>query len=298
MKIPNKKTIQLPHGETLAYLEQGHGPKTILLVHGNMSSSIHYLPLLERIPQEYRVIVPDMRGFGDSTYHHEFNSLQELATEMIHLMDALHIEQASVAGWSTGGGVALLMAAHHPKRVERVVLIESTGYNGYPIFQKDEKGQPKMGVPYLSKQDMAKDPVQVVPAQQAMETKNVAFMDYLWNLAIYTGAHKPTPEANQLYLSETLKQRCLADVDWSLAVLNMGHTPNLYGPGDGSIDQVTCPVLSIWGNKDITVPEYMVRTTVEAIGENATLKVYENCGHSPLVDAPDQLAKDLLAFIQ
>jgi pimeloyl-ACP methyl ester carboxylesterase len=298
MKIPNKKMIQLPHGETIAYVEQGHGPKTILLVHGNMSSSIHYVPLLERIPEEYRVIAPDMRGFGDSTYHHEFNSLQELATEMIHLMDALHVEQASVVGWSTGGGVALLMAAHHPTRVERIFLIESTGYNGYPIFQKDEKGQPKMGVPYLSKKDMAKDPIQVVPAQQAMETNNVAFMDYLWNLAIYTGAHKPTPEANQLYLAETLKQRCLADIDWSLAALNMGHTPNLYGPGDGSIDRVTCPVLSIWGNKDITVPEYMVRTTVEAIGENATLKVYDNCGHSPLVDAPDQLAKDLLEFIQ
>jgi pimeloyl-ACP methyl ester carboxylesterase len=90
----------------------------------------------------------------------------------------------------------------------------------------------------------------------------------------------------------------LADVDWSLAVFNMGHTPNLYGPGDGSIDHVICPVLSIWGNKDITVPEYMVRTTVEAIGENAILKVYENCGHSPLVDAPEQLAKDLLDFLQ
>lgn len=295
MVTPTKKSLLLSNGETIAYLDQGKGPQTFLLIHGNMSSSLHYLPLIERLPKDARIIAPDMRGFGDSSYVSRFNSLYDLADDILLFVDALKIKQVIVIGWSTGGGIALRLASVRPSLVRKIVLIESMSYKGYPIFKKDEKGQALLGQVYASKDAMAIDPVQVAPAVAAMATKNVAFMSYLWDVAIYS-VNKPTAEQNQLFIAETLKQRNLVDIDWGLATFNMGSGSNLYTNGDHSIEKVKAPVLSIWSKKDYVVLEYMVKETVAALGSLATLKVYENSGHSPLIDCPDQLAKDIIEF--
>lgn len=293
----DKKIIALRNGEQLAYVEQGSGEQTILLIHGNMSSSLHYLPLFERFPHSLRVIAPDMRGFGDSTYHQRFNSLYELADDLIDFIDRLNLEKIVLVGWSTGGGIALRIAAIRPALVQKIILIESMSYKGYPVFKKDEKGQPILGQVYASKDEMASDPVQVAPAVAAMATKNIAYMSYLWDVAIYS-VHKPTPEQNKLFIDETLKQRNLVDIDWGLATFNMSDSFNFYTMGDRSIELVQAPVLSIWSKKDYVVLEYMVRETVTALGNRATLKLYEESGHSPLIDCPDQLATDILEFIR
>ena len=57
-----KKFVELPNKEKLAYLDMGQGSEVFVLVHGNMSSSIHYKPLIERLKNQYRIIAPDMRG--------------------------------------------------------------------------------------------------------------------------------------------------------------------------------------------------------------------------------------------
>jgi pimeloyl-ACP methyl ester carboxylesterase len=103
-----KHAIDLPNGETYAYLDEGQG-ETILFIHGNMSSSLHYLPLLERI-KGYRLLVPDLRGFGDSTYNSRFSSLGELAGDLKLFADRLGVARAHLAGWSTGGGIDFELA--------------------------------------------------------------------------------------------------------------------------------------------------------------------------------------------
>ena len=292
-----KKTLLLPNGETLAYLEHGTGKQVLFLIHGNMSSGVHFLPLIERLENDFHIIAPDMRGFGDSSYHHRFDSLHELAEDLASFANAFHLKNMIVAGWSTGGGVALSLAAHHPELVKKIVLIESMSYRGYPLFTKDAAGKSVLGSVYKTKDDMAKDPIQVAPAVAAMETKNFPFMSWLWDISIYSNK-KPTPEQNKLFIDETLKQRNLVDIDWSIASFNMGVGTNLYSLGDDSIKKVTVPVLSFWGKKDYVVLEYMVKETVAVLGDQARLITFENSGHSPLVDEPDALAEHIKAFAQ
>ena len=67
--------------ETLAYLDEGQG-EVVLMIHGNMSSSVHYQPLISRIKDHYRCIAVDLRGFGDSTYNNRFDTLAELAEDV------------------------------------------------------------------------------------------------------------------------------------------------------------------------------------------------------------------------
>ena len=75
-----KKFISIG-SETLAYLDEGQGD-VVLMVHGNMSSSVHYEPLITRIKGKYRCVAVDLRGFGDSTYNNRFDTLEELADDV------------------------------------------------------------------------------------------------------------------------------------------------------------------------------------------------------------------------
>jgi pimeloyl-ACP methyl ester carboxylesterase len=285
----NKKYMNLPNGETYAYLDEGEG-ETILFIHGNMSSSLHYLPLFERV-KGYRLLAPDLRGFGDSSYHARFSSLGELAEDVKLFADGLGITKAHLVGWSTGGGIAFELAVRYPGFVRSVFSIEGVGHRGYPLYKKEGDTQR----PYADKEEMAGDPVSVAPPLAAFAAGNAAFFDGLWDKAIYPH-RKPAPEVNKLFIGETMKQRCLVDVDWALANFNMSGASNGYTAGTGTIGTISCPVACTSGVSDYVVPPDAIKANVEAI-PGARLLVYENCGHSPPVDCPDRLAADLLAFI-
>ncbi|MFA5419458.1 MAG: alpha/beta hydrolase [Bacteroidales bacterium] len=292
-----KNKMLLANGETIAYLEQGHGKQVIILIHGNLSSSVYFRPLLKRLPENLRVIAMDLRGFGDSTYHKHITSLKDLADDVSMLMNALMIEKAVIVGWSLGGGVAMEFAAAYPQKTTKLVLIDSTTHKGYPIFKKNAAFQPVVGQIYESAEEMATDPVQIKPVIDAISAKNAAFLAYIYDLTIYT-KNKPTPEANAEYIAETMKQRNLADVDYALACLNMGVEPNFYRPGMKTIQNIKCPVLHFWGTLDKTVPEYMVLENLKALEKQSRYVKFSDCGHSTLVANPDELALSLLDFIK
>ena len=278
--------------ETLAYLDEGQGP-VVVMVHGNMSSSVHYEPLITRIKDKYRCIAVDLRGFGDSSYNNRFDTLEELADDVAAFTDALGIDSFYLVGWSNGGGVSLRLCAKYPEKVKKFFDIEGAGLKGYPLYKKEN--YQSTGKPYANKEEMAGDPMQVAPVLGIFAKGDAAMMTAIWDATIYT-VNKPTREQNDLWMSETLKQRNLVDLDWALATLNMSDEYTPYGKGDGSIKNIKCPVALTMAEKDIVVPDYMVLDNYNALGSLATLLPYENCGHSPMVDCPDKLAEDVCKF--
>ena len=286
-----KKFISIGN-ETLAYLDEGQGP-VVVMVHGNMSSSVHYEPLISRIKDSYRCIAVDLRGFGDSTYNNRFDTLEELADDVNSFTEALGIDSYYLVGWSNGGGVSLKICAKYPEKVKKFFDIEGAGLKGYPLYKKEN--YQSTGEPYASKEEMASDPMQVAPVLSIFEKGDSAMMTSIWDATIYT-VNKPTREQSEIWMAETMKQRNLVDLDWALATLNMSDEYTPYGPGDGSIKNIKCPVALTMAEKDIVVPDYMVLDNYNALGELATLLPYENCGHSPMVDCPDRVAKDIREF--
>ncbi len=278
--------------EEIAYLDIGTGP-VVVMVHGNMSSSVHYEPLISRIKDKYRCIAVDLRGFGDSSYNNRFDTLEELADDVNLFTEALGIDSYYLVGWSNGGGVSLKLCAKYPDKVKKFFDIEGAGLKGYPLYKKENFKS--TGLPYASKEEMATDPMQVAPVLAIFAKGDAAMMTSIWDATIYT-VNKPTREQNDLWMSETLKQRNLVDLDWALANLNMSDEYTPYGKGDGSIKNIRCPVALTMAEKDVVVPDYMVLDNYNALGALATLLPYENCGHSPMVDCPDRLAEDVVKF--
>ena len=278
--------------EELAYLDVGQGP-VVVMVHGNMSSSVHYEPLISRIKDKYRCIAVDLRGFGDSSYNNRFDTLEELADDVNLFTEALGIDSYYLVGWSNGGGVSLKICAKYPEKVKKFFDIEGASLKGYPLYKKEN--YQSTGKPYANKEEMATDPMQVAPVLSIFEKGDAAMMTAIWDATIYT-VNKPTREQNDLWMSETLKQRNLVDLDWALATLNMSDEYTPYGKGDGTIKNIKCPVALTMAEKDIVVPDYMVLDNYNALGDLATLLPYPNCGHSPMVDCPDKLANDVVEF--
>lgn len=290
----NKKKVTLPNHEEYFYLETEKKDKTIVLIHGNLSSSIHYLPLIEVLKEEYHILAPDMRGFGDSSYHTPIDSLEDLSDDIAMFMNEKGVKNAHIFGWSTGGAIALKIAAKYPKLVDKIVLIESASYRGYPVYQKDANGAPLVGQVYHTKEELALDPVNVLPIKNALEQQDYNFMKFIWDNLIYN-VGTPYKEYD-LFLKESLKQRNIVDIDWALTTFNMSNFTNGLTMGDDSIKKVTQPVLSLWGDKDIVVLEYMIDETIEAL-QNAKKVVIKDSGHSPIDTKTNEIVKEIRQFL-
>lgn len=291
------KSVQLSNGETLGYREAGSGDKLILLIHGNMTSSKHWQPVLEAMPDGYRMVAVDMRGFGISSYNTPINSLKDFADDIKEFIDILGLKDFTVVGWSTGGGVAMELVANYPGYANKLILLETVGYKGYPIFRKDANGQPIPGDLLKTKEEIAQDPIQVIPILNAYANKDRNTLKMIWNASIYTH-NQPDEATYEEYVDDMLTQRNLVDVDYALAHFNMSHESNGVSEGTGRIDNIDIPTLVLWGRRDLVVPEYMATTTAEAIGDNAKLVYLENCGHSPIVDDLEGMIKVWLEFIK
>jgi pimeloyl-ACP methyl ester carboxylesterase len=112
-------------GEAI-HVEQSGAGDPIVLVHGFPSSSFSFHRLAPILARRRRVIALDLPGLGLSHRDHRRGlSLQAHADRIARLLDALGIERASVLGVSMGGGVAQRLAATHPERVDRLVLVAS-----------------------------------------------------------------------------------------------------------------------------------------------------------------------------
>lgn len=112
------------------YVHAGSGP-VVLMLHGGgpgASGYSNYSRNVEALATHFRVIVPDMPGYGRSTKGvSRSDPFGDLATSMHGLLDALQLERAHVVGNSLGGACALRMALDRPERVGRLVLMGPGG---------------------------------------------------------------------------------------------------------------------------------------------------------------------------
>jgi pimeloyl-ACP methyl ester carboxylesterase len=91
------------------------GP-AVLFVHGNVSSSLFWQPLMLALPQEYRPLAIDLRGFGDTDAWgvNATHGLRDYSDDLAAVIDALGLEAVHLVGWSMGGGVVLQYLVDRP----------------------------------------------------------------------------------------------------------------------------------------------------------------------------------------
>jgi pimeloyl-ACP methyl ester carboxylesterase len=123
------------------YLEAGQG-SPVVLIHGSgpgVTAYANWRLVLPVLAERFRVLAPDMAGFGFSERPEKADYGVDLWVEqLVGFLDALGIDRASVVGNSFGGAIGLRLAARHPDRVGKLVLMGSMGID-FPITQGLER---------------------------------------------------------------------------------------------------------------------------------------------------------------
>ncbi len=253
-------------GFDIPYLEGGSGP-ALLLIHGFAGDKDNFTRIARFLTPHYRVIIPDLPGFGDAGRNPaETYFMADQVERLNGLLSQLEVHQVHIGGNSMGGFIAAQFAASHPALVASVWLLDPAGTEAShdtPMLQD-----------YLT------------TGQMPLLGKSPDVFDIM--LAATT--HK-TPWVPG-FVRRVLARRAIADFDLHTTILGQLHTsPKLeatYGP-------MPVPALVVWGKQDrVLNPKGM--DSFKALFPNAQLRLMEGIGHLPMVEAPRKSAQDYLAF--
>ncbi|KUJ65308.1 alpha/beta hydrolase [Streptomyces albus subsp. albus] len=126
-RIPTDRlTVQI----TETAREEG---EPVVFVHGNVSSAAFWRTTLPLLPERYRPIAPDLRGFGgtDPLPIDATRGLRDHVDDLAALLAALGVDRAHLVGWSMGGGVVMQYLREHPAAVRSLTLVNPVSPYGF-----------------------------------------------------------------------------------------------------------------------------------------------------------------------
>ncbi|MCX4744863.1 alpha/beta hydrolase [Kitasatospora sp. NBC_01287] len=128
--MPNITTARL----AVHYREvPGRTGEPVLLVHGNVSDSSFWQRTMLDLPERYRPIAPDLRGFGatEPLPVDARRGVRDYADDLLALIEALDLGRVHLVGWSLGGGVALQLLRDHSALLRSVTLVNPVSPYGF-----------------------------------------------------------------------------------------------------------------------------------------------------------------------
>lgn len=251
------------------YLEGGCGEPLVLL-HGFNADCHHFCRVAPHLRQHFRLIVPDLPGFGDTQFDQEpdFN-IDQQASRLLSWLDALNIDRCYVGGNSMGGYLALAMAKQSPERIRGLWLLAPGGLRTAPL------------APVLQEvQEERHNPLVVRSHEDFHRLLRYCFVNPPW---------MPTP------LLRFLAQRAMANHAQAQrifdAMLNDSTDAETLAAG------LTTPTLLVWGEADQVLHAEGAAVLAELMPQAKVLSL-EQVGHLPQLEAPRLVAESWLSFAQ
>jgi len=274
----------VPGGTTRFFCRAlGHGDDVALLLHGWPEDGTAWRHVAPRLADNgWRVVAPDLKGFGRSDAPKSGYDPQTLGDEISQLIRNLHVRKAVVVGHDWGGAVALATAFRHPGHVRHLVMMSS------PYRQIDLKAAwhiPLFNLPILPEIAFRIAPRQLVRAavRYAAERDDV-FDDEA--LARYGAAIAAAPKGWLSYYRTMSRQAVTA---WAMRRVRKA-IPVLDDPGPPNTLRV--PVTVVWGHEDRATPLHLGRRV--AYDLKGDLVSIPGVGHFPHEEDPDAVAEILL----
>lgn len=267
MDEPRHVTLGNSH---IAYDQYGDGPTPLLLLHGIPGWRGNWARVARLLGSTYRVIVPDLMGFGESGPAPGDNHAVGQSRAVAHLLDALGIEAAHVAGFDFGGPIAVTLVREHPSRVRSLALLATNVFTDTPV-----------PLPLR----IAKVPIAGELAFRIMMGRTGQRM--LWIPA--TRNRRAFPWARY---REVLQFSRGVTSTREIFLHSLRHLDRLYRPIEEHLPRITVPTTVVWGTADPFFPVSVGRRTAAAIPGARYVEV-NDCGHFIPEEQPDLVAREL-----
>lgn len=263
--------VDIPNGGRLYYVEEGSGP-IVLMLHGHTLDRRMWEPQIHVLSKSYRVICPDLRGYGKSSK--QYDGLQFTHTDdVIAFMDALQIEKAHVVGLSMGSFIASELVAMHSDR-----LITATLASG------NIRNMPGPSTPF-SNEEIAKSDAAIA----ANKAKGIEAWKHDWIEQLVGGGGS---QAEQIRESVTQQVN-----DWDSWQLLHRECRAYYGHEANDAlkaNRPTVPTLIISGDKEKKSP---VNPMLKYL-PNGVQHVIQDCGHMSNMERPAEFNALLLEHMK
>lgn len=221
--LPQNKTVKLSHsGVAVFYREQTPDPEApvVLLLHGFPSSSHQYRNLIPRLATKYRVIAPDLPGFGFTVVPSNFKySFESLTTTIAEFLDQLSITKFIVYVFDYGAPVGFRLALQRPDAIRAIVSQNGNAYaegfgdvwgpiqefwaskNSAEVRSKVESAMLTFDATKFQYENGTPDPESIAPESYYLDyallsrpgNKDIQldlFLDYQNNVALYEDFHQ------------------------------------------------------------------------------------------------------------
>ena len=259
--------IKKIRGIELAYEDLGNG-KPIVLIHGQPFNRSMWRYQTRELTENYRLIIPDLRGYGESQISKGMVLLDELALDIAELLDELHIENTMLIGLSMGGQIALEFFKLFPKRVNGLVLADTDSR------AEDEEGYKRR---IMLSEKMVRDGMKKFTAERIHHF-----------ISDFTMNNLPEVVSHLREMMETTNPIGSAAVQRGRAE-RKDLTPIL--------EQIKVPTLVMVGEHDKFTPVPTALFIHERV-ENSRLSIIEKAGHIPNMEQPEKFNSTLKVFLK
>jgi len=289
-----RRDQKLVNGVEINFVQGGDGP-AVLMLHGYPQTHVLWHKVAPQLITDYRVLAPDMRGYGDSSKpaatpgDHVVYCKRTMAQDIVALMEALNIDTWHVVGHDRGVRVGHRMALDNPSRVSSLTSLDVV-----PTQQAFENMDAQMAMAFFHWVLMR----QPHPVPETMIGNSVDFyFDFLMETWCATEGAL-TDEAMAEY------RRCFCNQEAVNATVAEYRSAELDLEHDNADrnTKLTCPVMVLWGNNTEKRPGWQTgerlnmldawQLRAEAVRGKAL-----DCAHFIPEERPDEVVSELRAFL-
>ena len=265
----------------LAYVDEGKGKETILMIHGLGS----YLPAwkknISELSKYYRVIAVDLPGYGKSSKLPHSGLMSFYAGVIAEFIQKLDLGPVNLAGHSMGGQISMVLALEKPELVKRLILVDPAGFEAFTAGQRN-----------WFKDVMTPNLVRLTTVD-AIET-NLASNFYRM------------PDDARFMIEDRIAMRDASDFEaYCLAVARSVHGM-VEEPVLEKLTRIKMPTLIFFGENDMLIPNrYLnpgftskIANTGAGLIKGSKLVMVPKCGHFMMYEKPDVFNTETRSFIQ
>lgn len=269
--VPEGHYAKLPNGYRIHYLDEGHGPVVVFL-HGSGNGACGYSNFKGNYPAlvkaGYRVIVPDLIGFGYSDKPDNVEYPLSFFIECVkQTLDQIGVTKYTLVGNSLGGAVALGFALAHPFNVERLVLMAPGGLNDLPDY---------LAMPGMAAMFQLFGSAEPLTAARMKEFFRKAFVI------------NPDVVTDEL-VAERLALMKLQNPQ----VMKTMKVPNM----TERLPEIKCPALTLWGLNENMMPDSGIMRLAKGL-PNGRVVLVPNCGHWVMMEHRELFNRMVLDFLK
>jgi abhydrolase domain-containing protein 6 len=250
------------------------GAPVVVMLHGFTGSKENWYPVAKRLEGRYRLLIPDLPGWGQSQRRRgaDYGYIAEAERVAAFVRTISPGKPVVLLGHSMGGGIAPLVAARHPDLVSHVGLLAAAGVR----FRDNQFGK------------------DVLAGENPFGVQDPESLRHYVDILFQADAAKPWIPWP---VSEIVIARRRADARFEQSVLDrIGRSSERFAPGVAA-RKVSQPTLLLWCRQDQVIDPSAMELYAADMPQ-ARKVLLEGCGHMSLVEQPDNVARAVVELIE